>query len=341
MDAVRAEQQQPRRLSRHRQGGSSDDLRLLGKDGGVSSRRAMIEHKASSYGGGGDGRTAEKLSGGGGGLNVLRRRKTRSRSAPASLRRRRPLIEDHYRVDPKARMVLPGVPKQDDDNLARDIHDFFNLIVLVPVVVLNAMNWDVDSLWADFDGVENAWTGKFFELFFTVTALYFAVDLLWVACIPRCVKSPGTIVQHHVATLLYILIPRYYPEYRWLMGACMSVEVNTWFLIARRVFNKQGLPPWIIDLPPFLSIRVKLISVCFYVSWVGIRCFLYPLIWDEIRALYLDLSEELESHINILLVAMVLHSVFCALNLKWSYDLLMSKIRYWRKGGEYKVDKGL
>ena len=66
-------------------------------------------------------------------------------------------------------------------------------------------------------------------------------DLIWVMLAPTCVKSPGVIIQHHAATLLYLIIPYRFPEETgWLMGACLCVEVNTWLLIARRVFNKQG-----------------------------------------------------------------------------------------------------
>lgn len=53
----------------------------------------------------------------------------RSSSAPPAPERKK-LIEDYYRVDTKAKVVLPGLPKQDDD-WSRDLHDFFNLIVLV------------------------------------------------------------------------------------------------------------------------------------------------------------------------------------------------------------------
>ena len=191
------------------------------------------------------------------------------------------LVEDHYRVDytdTKHRVVLPGVPKHDDD-WARDSHDFFNLIVLIPVVALNVINWNWEMILSmpKNKSVADAWTGDFFDLFFGVTFLYFVVDLLWILLIPSCVKSPSTIIQHHVATMLYIMIPYFVPDYRWCMGACMIVEVNTWFLIARRVFNKQGFSPWIIDLS-FVSIRVKLISICFYVTWISIRCFLYPIL---------------------------------------------------------------
>lgn len=279
----------------------------------------------------------------GGPLQRLRRR--RRHSAPPAPGRRRLLVEDHYRVDyteSKHRVVLPGVPKHDDD-WARDSHDFFNLIVLIPVVALNIINWNWEMILAmpKNKSVADAWTGDFFDLFFGVTFLYFIIDLLWIILIPSCVKSPSTIIQHHTATMLYVMIPYFIPDYRWCMGACMIVEVNTWFLIARRVFNKQGFPPWIIDLS-FVSIRVKLISLFFYVTWIGIRCVLYPyLLWPFFQA-WLEHSAKVGTKLNLVMLCVPLHAAFCLLNIKWSYDLLMSKIRYWRRRGNWKeASKGL
>ena len=290
----------------------------------------------------------------------------RSRSAPPSTSSRHLLpedhfLEEHYRVDTASHVVLPGVIKYDND-WARDSHDFFNLIALVPVCVLNGMNWNWDMLLASCtfsssggndqkqgqlsvsDSIAASWTGEWFDMFFQITALYFIVDLIWVAVIPSCVKSPATIIQHHIATLFYIAIPYLHPFVRWLMGACMSVEVNTWFLIARRVFNKQGFPPWILNLPTGVSIRVKLISILFYSTWIGIRCVIYPVIWIKLFSMWKMYSVEVGTMLNVLAIALPLHTIFCGLNFKWTWDLIVSKIRYWRKGGKggsSTVDKGL
>jgi hypothetical protein len=40
------------------------------------------------------------------------------------------LVEQHYKIDQENHVLLPGVPAYDED-LARDFHDFFNLICLV------------------------------------------------------------------------------------------------------------------------------------------------------------------------------------------------------------------
>jgi hypothetical protein len=190
------------------------------------------------------------------------------------------LVADHYRMseqhNDERRVLLPGVPVYKAD-WARDSHDFFNLVVLVPVVALNIMNWNWDLilyqasklleyyniemetktslnnnpattimptttntaatlqqttmlltttkttttarlLLFEVESVADFWTGEWFDLFFLVTAVYFVVDLVWILTIPHAVKSPATIVQHHAATILYILIPYQLQEFRWCMG---------------------------------------------------------------------------------------------------------------------------
>ena len=275
-------------------------------------------------------------------LPRLRPRQRRREGLPRRERHR--LLEDHYRVDKERHVVLPGVPRYEKD-WARDMHDFFNLVVLVPVVALNVMNWNWDMLLTvflrrnhkvvDVSSIADFWTGEWFDVFFAVSAAYFVTDLLWIVFIPSCVRSPATIIQHHVATILYILIPYYFEEFRWCMGACMSVEINTWFLIARRVLNKQGFPPWVLDLS-FVSIRVKLISVCFYVTWIAIRCVLYPRLMKPFYNIWIEHSKKVGTDWNLVMLVVPLHASFCLLNFKWSYDLLMSKVRYWRKKGHHR-----
>jgi hypothetical protein len=268
-------------------------------------------------------------------------KRTRSRSAPASLtinRRNRRMVDQHYKIDKENRALLPGVPVQDVD-LARDIHDFFNLIMLVPIIVLNALNWNFDKLLYNFSkhGLNGSWQGDYFDVFFYFTVFYFIVDLIWVSIIPRCVRSPSTIIQHHLVTLLYLSFPYTFRDMGWAMGVCLSVEINTWFLIARRVFNKQGFAPWKIDLPYLFSCRVKLISIGFYVTWIFSRVFLYP----YLLVCYYRICKSQKYPKGIMEFAMVLHAVFCYLNAKWTYDLINSKIKQWKLKGKTKISSGL
>jgi len=249
-----------------------------------------------------------------------------------SKNKRSHVVEQHYKID-RNRALLPGVPKYDVD-LARDIHDFFNLICLVPIIALNVLNWDWDKLFEQphsKDGIPfiHCWTGEFFDVFFYTTVAYFIIDLLWVTFMPKAVKSSSTIIQHHIACLLYLIIPYKVTRFRFLMGVCISVEINTWFLIARRVFNKQGFPPWTIDLPYLFSIKVKLISIFFYVTWISIRCFLHPYVFVVFYGMAKRgaLTEEEKVALSI---GSCLHVVFCFLNGKWTIDLVNSKIRQWK-----------
>ena len=123
----------------------------------------------------------------------------------------------------------------------------------------------------------------------------------------------------------------------------MSVELNTWFLIARRVFNKQGFSPWIwtLDIPYlFISVRVKLISIFFYITWITIRCIVYPYVLYLLAfPLLADKGYVDEKHA--IRVAVFLQTVFCILNAQWSLQLFNSKLKQWRQNGETKIETGL
>jgi len=218
------------------------------------------------------------------------------------------------------------------------------LRVQVPIILLNILNWNWDDLiYKPFkDGIPfiHCWTGEYFELFFFTTLAYFVIDAVWVMVAPQSVKSPMTIIQHHVAVILYLIIPYRCPPFRFLMGVCMSVELNTWFLIARRVFNKQGSPPWTIDLPYLFSVRVKLISICFYISWIAIRCLLYPYVLVVFYKM-VGVGIVGEKDKWNLAVGACLQIVFCVMNAKWTLDLANSKMRQWRSKSGVQVSEGL
>lgn len=214
---------------------------------------------------------------------------------------------------------------------------------------MNVLNWNWDKLFkkpiSKF-GIPfvDSWTGLYFNEFFLTCMAYFVIDLLWVVIIPRSVKSPMVIIKHHVATILYLQIPYFVPSTRFLFGVLMSVEINTWCLIARRVFNKQGFPPWTINLPfmSMVSIRIKLISICFYITWISIRCLLYPyvlLVFYKMATAkggnYLNEKERMA-----LAIGVCLHAVFCYLNACWTIDLIYQKIRQW-KSKEKIISSGL
>ena len=179
----------------------------------------------------------------------------------------------------------------------RDRHDAFNLVVLLPVITLNLVNWD-----------RSGWHGRYFLSFWWVTFAYFAVDATLIALFPRCVRSPRVILQHHSVTLAYILVPLIKRQYAWLMGTCLLVEVNTWFLIARRHF--------------------KIFNFAFYFTWVLIRLLIYPLLFFVIFFTYRDHSHQVGTRFNLLFFAPLFQSVFIVLNFKWTIDLLRKHTKH-------------
>jgi hypothetical protein len=119
------------------------------------------------------------------------------------------------------------------------------------------------------------------------------------------------------------------------MGACLSVEVNTWFLIARRVVYKRNYTKGIIS---------SLVTHCFYISWIVIRCIIYP----SVLFMFLHMADvgirESQSIWHWELLFVPIHFFLCILNLKWTYDLFSPIITRWIKQeetGDTKLSSGL
>lgn len=207
-------------------------------------------------------------------------------------------------------------------------------------MVLTIANWNWKLIQAgNADTFESAWSGALFLEFWTATMMYFVVDLAWVASTPICVKSPGTIVkvntncmmyhraydtythsqQHHMLVVFYMVAPLIWPEYRWFMGALLTVEINTWFLIARRLAYKRRVN----------SLAKRCIGGCFYGSWLLIRCGIYPSVLVRFLQLWLIALDETGTLLHWPIVFLPIHTILCLLNLKWTYDLFKPIVSKW------------
>lgn len=248
--------------------------------------------------------------------------------AERTLRKAKSLVEDHFMIDDAFRMLGP---LRQDSNLARDVHDWFNLVALLPVIVFNFWNWSCTAIplcgLTTWTSVPSLWHGEHFSAFWWTTFAYFVIDALWMVLLPMCVRSPDVIIKHHIATLAYIFIPYNHPRFAWFMGANMIVEVNTWFLIARRSFNKNGDKMFSQGVPLTKSLRLLAVSSCFYVSWFVIRLGLYPLLLVLMVQAWWDYSSEVGSYLNIIGVTPVMQCIFIFLNVKWTIDLIRSKLK--------------
>ena len=107
------------------------------------------------------------------------------------------------------------------------------------------------------------------------------------------------------------MAPMMWPQYRWFMGACLTVEINTWFLIARRWCFRKSVPGW----------AKRAVSWSFYVSWVAIRCGVYPTILYIFLTMVDTAYTETGTILHWPIVFLPIHCVLCVLNIKWTYDL--------------------
>jgi len=228
--------------------------------------------------------------------------------------------EEKSKSNTKSIKSKPTPPKTLDiteTDIARDNHDYFNIVALAVVVYTVALNYEYPSL---------TYTGNHFMKMWAATLLYFFLDLTWVTLVPICVKSPGVIVKHHVVAILYLSAPIYFPRYQWIMGAVLSVEVNTWFLICRRLVYRSSYCPSYAQVSPIITTTV---SSLFYITWIAIRCYLYP----HVLVLFFKLwKEEIETQGKYFfweLLFIPVHVVLCILNLKWTYDLFKPIIKRW------------
>ena len=102
----------------------------------------------------------------------------------------------------------------------------------------------------------------------------------------------------------------------------MTVEVNTWLLIARRVIGGRA------------------IELAFYATWIGLRNLYYPyLIW----AFYNEWRTESAlcgSPWNPILVTPICQACLSGLNYHWTLQLVMKLARPAKRGGKGGGSKG-
>ena len=189
-------------------------------------------------------------------------------------------------------------------------HDAFNMLFLPCLIYFNInvfINWNLIH----------------FRFYTTVFIFYILADSIWVSLKPMSVASPMTILIHHAAALAGLVsVLNMESDYIIVGAAAGLLEINTFFLLARRNFRDSSI-----------------INILFFTSWIVIRLLLGPWLLYKTISLFLKHFELFWNEPILLLQATIIVIVtggLNALNFKWSYDLVAKQ--FLRKEG---LSKGL
>ncbi len=218
-------------------------------------------------------------------------------------------------------------------------HDLFNLIVLPFILFVNIRYLVLED-------------GHLLKPYcywdqFVVFFLYILIDTIWLIYKPRSVPSPKVIIAHHSICLIGWSLPAFYSRlYAEWISYGVLVELNTWFLIARRNYKS-----------------ISLFSYAFYITWIVLRLFMFPfhlihftyslyqryapvllsrqplLLDDPVISSKISPQELLYVDIFLWLAILALNS----LNLKWTIEMGWKQLKGWWTGEtkELTVKKGL
>ena len=193
-------------------------------------------------------------------------------------------------------------------------HDFFNLGALFLLVIVNLANWTISNY-------QFVWTGAYFEFLKESFLLYFLIDTTWIYLYPRSVKSPQMIYIHHGISMVGLLLIS--NQISKLVSSLLFIEINTWLLICRRLFNNGYLEDYkyLNTLGKVVNTDIKIVSVLFYISWIYYRLIVMP------RILYSMIINTFQSQSYTNISVCLVQGILTLMGIKWSKDLLISKVR--------------
>jgi hypothetical protein len=146
------------------------------------------------------------------------------------------------------------------DDASNKIHDFFNLLTL-PVIcalfvchmlTLSAMPPDLDRITRLSLPRESGSSGSpVWSYLYWSFLLYICVDTAWILIVPSCVVSPKVIIAHHLVCIIGWNMVHVWAGWEFYASAGLCVEINTFFLIAKRrypqypVLSTLDLATWV------------------------------------------------------------------------------------------------
>ncbi len=201
------------------------------------------------------------------------------------------------------------------------LHDYYNIVTLPILVWCNLLHMqacydaprDPDPLTMfSLTRISNSWT---FDLIWWVFLFYIGVDTLWLLIFPRSVVAPVPILIHHAILLAAWFTIFFWPGYEFYMSASLLIEINTWFLIAKRQAVRG-------------SILHTLLLCGDHVSWMVVRVLGLPCmnfngycIWRFLtNSFHSKLGYNLLNHLNSGLFVFAAGSAITVQNAFWTRD---------------------
>ena len=175
---------------------------------------------------------------------------------------------------------------------SRDSHGIFNVISLGILNVLTGVHL--------FQNTE----GEHLVNYVSLVLLYFVTDTLWIFVKPCCVRTPSSIVFHHLVSIAGIVcVPMTTPNLRPFLVQLMTISISTWLLAVRQLSKR----------------RVFMLDITFLSSWIAIRLIYYPFCLLQF-AVRIGESSGTQVIVFILVCLTIL-------NVIWSLDIAKNYIR--------------
>lgn len=192
-------------------------------------------------------------------------------------------------------------------------HDLFNVISL-PIVILVNLRTILIFFYQSHDEalVDSAWN-------FQILSLngYILVDSLYLIINPTCVSALKTVLFHHVIVFFgWLLVPHRVIEFRLIATCLLAVEINTFFMIARKYQPFQKYPT-----------LKSLLRVGFYLTWIPLRLIIFPYCCYVGYYEALHFYNETGTLFNVATAGWLLLIFMTFLNIKWSVDLVRAHYR--------------
>jgi hypothetical protein len=188
------------------------------------------------------------------------------------------------------------------DPILHKRHDVFNVLV-IPIIIYFLLRFFFDY-YADR-------STPFYPVCM-VGEIYFFVDAAWLIIFPRSVASPRIIIAHHAVAALGWYTPMWKPPLAVYASACLLVEINTFFLIGRRVIDNEVLK--------------SVFKVCFHISWIALRVVMYPMVLYFFTIETINDVKTVGTVLSVYSLGLILLIALTILNMKWTYDIYGRKL---------------